>query len=92
VREYRGWLFDCVAPGIRAVCAVQRGDKRYGSFKALGTRKQGEALVALYNLFIRSQGSPEESELMKLAHEYYDALLRSSMDRFFESSLTLLAW
>jgi hypothetical protein len=77
VRGYRSWLFDCVAPGVRAMCAMQNGNSRYGSFKALGTQKQGEALLALYELFIKSKGSPEELELMKLAHTYYDTLLRA---------------
>lgn len=48
-----------------------------GRFKLKGNKRQAEAALALYNLFIETRGKPDIPDLRRLQHNLFDALLRA---------------
>jgi hypothetical protein len=70
-------LTRTITPAIRSIYAQLHGKRYFGDFQAIGTPKQCQILWDIYQLFIRTQGHPEELDLLVLCHRYYDALLRT---------------
>jgi hypothetical protein len=48
-----------------------------GNFKLIGTQEQSDAALALYDLFIKTKGSPELNDFYPLQHRLCDTLLRA---------------
>jgi hypothetical protein len=50
---------------------------KFGRFDPLMTPDQSRATAALYLLFLESEGLPEDSQLQKLSHSFFDTILRA---------------
>jgi hypothetical protein len=57
--------------------SLTHNTRALGSFILIGTQEQSDAALSLYELFIKTKGSPELNDFYPLQHRLCDTLLRA---------------